>query len=427
MHVPPSTVGNVDSDGPQVVQGPPQFVLVDASGQGPQFVIVQPVEAFPNPLPKKCLWALLLLCCLLVLRVQQDNYSEVVRVRGQGMPDEGKPFPWELRALASGNDSFEATFLSPLLETTSTFVNPEGSRDTVFTSLGHSFAVGTPSALEPRRPGGLTATGFAIASSTTLSLPGCPANHTATCFVGLQNVYPARDAEVTCHRFMVGSSPHAMSPLATGLGHDALDTPMLCLGSRTVRSVVPVETAGSGNDTVIVVWDVPSTRGSRSTRGSMSCLASVSVPSMEVRSVSAVGALSAVLYDQATTQVLTFGFSSAAALVAYAFEPWTLGARWRFRLPLSSAWLLKARVSDGFLLFLGTEDPFFGATFAVDLRNSQVYEQDPPVGGSHRPRRRHLPSELAGMRLVERLRGRAGSQDAKAEAGPCAVKVMPAL
>lgn len=427
MHVPPATVGSADPDAPQVVQGPPQFVIVDASGQGPQFVIVQPVDAFTNPLPKKCLWALLLLSCLLVLRVQQDQYSEVVRVRGQGMPDEGKPFPWELRALASANESFEATFLSPLLETTSTFANPEGSQDTVFTSLGHSFAVGTPSALEPIRPGSLTAAGFAIGISKALTLPGCPANNTAACFIGLQRVTRADDAagDVICHRFMVGSSPDQMSPLAARLAHDAPHAPMFCLGSQNVRSVVPVETTGSGNDTVIVVWDVGA-HSSRSSRGPISCLASVSIPSMEIKSVSAIGAASTVLYDKATSQVLTFGFSSAPALVAYAFDPWTLGPQWRFRLPLSSAWLLKSRVSDGFLLFLGTEDPLFGATFAVDLRNSQVYEQDPPAAGGHRPRRRHLPSELAGMRLVERLRGRTGPE-AKTDAGPCAIKVMPAV
>ena len=57
-------------------------------------------------------------------------------------------------------------------------------------------------------------------------------------------------------------------------------------------------------------------------------------------------------------------------------------------------------MSDGYLLFLGSETPFVGSIFAVDLRRQMIYQQDPPTAGpSQRPRRWVLPYN----KFVERL------------------------
>merc|ERR1719181_1620277 len=132
MIVPP-TIGNAD---PEWQQARAQALgLGIGREQGGAVVVqVQAIDAYPNPLPRKCVWAMLLLSCLLVLRVQQDRYAEVVHWRG-GVPDMGNPFPWELKALVSGNDKFEATFLSPILRKASTFMRSSADADMLITGL----------------------------------------------------------------------------------------------------------------------------------------------------------------------------------------------------------------------------------------------------------------------------------------------------
>lgn len=73
----------------------------------------------------------------------------------------------------------------------------------------------------------------------------------------------------------------------------------------------------------------------------------------------------------------------------------------RYSIPISVTWLLHApKMSDGYLLFLGSETPFVGSIFAVDLRRQMIYQQDPPTAGpSQRPRRWVLPYN----KFVERL------------------------
>lgn len=103
-----------------------------------------------------------------------------------------------------------------------------------------------------------------------------------------------------------------------------------------------------------------------------------------------------------------------------AFDPVTLAPQWKFRLPLSVGWLLRAPlVSGGFLLFVGSEEPFLGTIFAIDLRKQQVYEQDPPApgGARRRPQRRRLPQSMVVERLTRSpgVYSRLGSPG-----GPCA-------
>ena len=76
----------------------------------------------------------------------------------------------------------------------------------------------------------------------------------------------------------------------------------------------------------------------------------------------------------------------------------------RYAIPISVTWLLHApKMSDGYLLFLGSEAPFVGSIFAVDLRRQMIYQQDPPTtagaGPNQRPRRWVLPYN----KFVERL------------------------
>merc|ERR1712139_247093 len=92
----------------------------------------------------------------------------------------------------------------------------------------------------------------------------------------------------------------------------------------------------------------------------------------------------------------------------------------------SVGWLVRsARVSNGFLIFIGSEEPFIGTTFSIDLRNSQVYQQDPPRGrgSSRKPERRRLPRAL----VLERPASDGWNRPSPAEKamnGPCAIESM---
>merc|ERR1711924_266658 len=95
------------------------------------------------------------------------------------------------------------------------------------------------------------------------------------------------------------------------------------------------------------------------------------------------------------SQLVTVGFLGQQWLSVQAFDVDTLKIKIRYDLELSAAWMLRSKVTDGFLLLLGLEDPFFGATFTVDLRSGSAYEQDPPLPipglAQRKSRRQQLP------------------------------------
>jgi hypothetical protein len=118
---------------------------------------------------------------------------------------------------------------------------------------------------------------------------------------------------------------------------------------------------------------------------------------MQITASIMVNSASTVLYDRSSNLFISVGYSSVQTLLVIAFDPNSLKALWRYRLPLEVAWLLRSpRVSDGFLLFVGAQEPFLGTVFTVDLKQRQVYEQDPPTmgGNRRRPRRRRLPRAM---------------------------------
>mmetsp|Transcript_14947 Transcript_14947/g.26277 ORF Transcript_14947/g.26277 Transcript_14947/m.26277 type:complete len:435 (-) Transcript_14947:45-1349(-) len=396
----PQTVGNADPEWPLPRPGPGPAFIPGAPG-GPVVLQVQPVDAYPNPLPRKCVWAMLLLSCLLVLRVQQDRYAEVVHWRG-GVPDMGSPFPWELNALVTGDDPFEATFISPISGAASTFVRSPSEASMLITGLAKTVVAGGDRAAgqgEKEIAPGITA----VSSSAGLPAPICPSNRSAACFLGAQRVRATTRAHhqlagsagtpvhVACHRFLAGASPQAMKPLAAGGNESRL----LCMRSKRIQAVVPT----GANGTAVVFWNPVQARiRSQQDRSQVpSCMAVVKMPEMTVRSSAATEWASTALFDHSSGLLVTVGFSSVETVVVHVYEPDTLEHLLKYRLPVSVAWLLRApRMSNGFLLFLGSEEPFLGTIFTIDLRKVQVYEQDPPVmgGGNRRPRRRRLPRSM---------------------------------
>lgn len=458
MIVPPVALGNADPDWPP----PPRGINGPGVAQmqiGPPIALVE-VEAYPNPAPRKCIWAMLLLSSLLVLRVQQDRYAEVVRWHG-GIPDNSGPFPWEIQPLVSRNDSFQATFLAPIMRRASTFIQPPHAEESmVVTGLSRTMSLGGSSgvtgvasqygnAAGEALPAGVSAV---VVGGTATTLPAaCPkGNATSPCYVGVQTLAsqqaeralprpPAGD--VVCHQFIAGGTLATMRPLlpaapgvaptagaatATSAGSPAAAYGVGCVRGEHIHAAV----VSSVNDTVVVAWDPPSSRSRlRGNSGRpVSCLASVSLSSMRPGPVVHVEWASTVLFDQRSSSIITVGFSGAQTLVAQQLDAATLQPRWRYRLPLSVAWLLHTpRVSDGFLIFVGSEQPFVGTIFVVDLRSSEIYEQDPPptASGRRQPRRRRLPRAMFVESLVGNQAGLSAGHDASRTGelveGPCSI------
>lgn len=413
----PPTIGNAD----------PEWQLPRGPGGAPMqgAVVVQAIDAYPNPLPRKCVWAMLLLSCLLVLRVQQDRYTEVVHWRG-GVPDMGSPFPWELDALVSGSDAFEATFLSPILRKASTFLRSSAETSMLITGLARTVMTGGdgPSSVQPN---GSPALGVsAMTSSADLPPPTCLGNG-SSCYVGVQKaIVPPRAYDqlgagsgqiISCHRFVAGSSPEAMRPLHA----DANRSQVLCVRSS---SRIQAMVATRANGSTVLAWDAPLLRLRQQIR-SRPCLAVVSLPDLRVGvSMLSESSAATVLYDQGSNLFITVGFSSVQTIIVNAFDPVTLKHLWRYRLPLTVAWLLRApKVSNGYLLFVGSEEPFLGTTFTIDLMKSQVYEQSPPSagGGRRRPRRRRLPRSM----VVERPSTSRTSSSLAGTRGACTLAAVP--
>mmetsp|Transcript_19437 Transcript_19437/g.42475 ORF Transcript_19437/g.42475 Transcript_19437/m.42475 type:complete len:424 (-) Transcript_19437:92-1363(-) len=389
--VQPTPVGNVDQD-----WAPPW-----GNNPGDQVVIVQAVEAYPNPIPRKCVWAMLLLSCLLVLRVQQDSTAAGGWQLG-GVPDRGGPFPWEINSLASGNDTYEATLLDPLISRSSTFLQTHRDASMVVTGLAQTLLTGRSDPAEARSvPPGVSA----LTGSMSLAPPMCPASNATPCFVGVQGLAARESAPLqlspsaTCHRFVVGDSPSSLRPLSTS---SETEGKILCLRSKRVRAVVPT----GGEKAVIVAWDPVQSEADVQMEdhgNRLSCIASISLPELVVGQAIQFSWATAVLFDSGTSSLVTVGFSVNLGLLVQQFDSATLAPRWKYKLPLSVAWLLRApRVSNGFLLFVSTEDPFKGTVLTVDLRTAEVYEQEPPpLAGGRRPQRRRLPEAVERLTEVQ--------------------------
>ncbi|CAJ1332802.1 unnamed protein product, partial [Effrenium voratum] len=130
----------------------------------------------------------------------------------------------------------------------------------------------------------------------------------------------------------------------------------------------------TGSSELVVAWD-PRGKGGASGRP-FSCLARVGFPSMSLLGSLSVDLVSSVIYDHSTGSILTLGFSGSQTIVVDQYSA-TLKPQLRYSIPISVAWLLHApKMSDGYLLFLGSEAPFVGSIFAVDLQRQQIYQQD---------------------------------------------------
>lgn len=392
LMVTPQSFGNAD----------PEWVIhnVDEIVVGGQNVAVVQAEVYQASIPKKCVWALLLLSCILVLHVQQDKYADVPRWQGGGEPVSGS-FPWDHQPLATANDTFEATFLfaenpAKLLDRASNFLHvPQLSPSMVIAGpnnvalAGQSFNVGAASSQNSAAAAAAGLSGVeAITSGVDLPGQGCVGGSTgsAGCFLGVQRLrVPLRPSseKPTCHRFLGGVSPARMRQL-----HDSQsNSSAFCIRAKQVNSVVP-----GGPGSAVITWD--NLRSGREGSDGSTCVAVVGLaPELRVTQVFRAEWVSTVLWDNSSSSFVTVGFAAKTVVVvqydAVLFQPVR-----RYRLPLSVAWLLRApRLADGFLLFVGSEEPFAGTTFTVDLKNSEVYEQEPPIpgGGRQKPLRRRLP------------------------------------
>uniref|UniRef100_A0A7S1WRR4 Uncharacterized protein n=1 Tax=Alexandrium catenella TaxID=2925 RepID=A0A7S1WRR4_ALECA len=397
MSVPPVTLGNVD----------PGLAAIPRVNR-PQPLVLVEVEQYPNPAPRKCIGFMLLISSLLVLRVQQDRYAEVVPYHG-AKPDDRK-FPWELQTLVSANSSFDATFLAlppppGPIRSASTFLRSQTDPAVLITGAG---SVASANGGEREASGGGEALDglTALVTGRVSKLPAaCSSSSGGPCYVGVQRDPPAPRlrGNSSCFRFLAGASSSSLRPLAERGGSQP---GRFCLGSTRVR----LRAAAAGtNGTVAVSWDIASSRPGVGHLGkALTCIAVLGFPGMHAGPVNAVGWASTVLFDEATSSVITIGFLSEhrlgdvlapmgrPLLTVSAFDAATLRPRMRYRLPLSTAWLLRSpHVSDGFLLFIGSEQPFIGASFVIDLRSAQVFAQDPPPApGLPGRRRQRLPSKL---------------------------------
>lgn len=388
--VPPQAFGNADPDSEWVIQN----------------VAVVQAEVYQPPLPKRCVWAMLLLACLFVLRIQQDNYAEAIRWQTFGEPDSGT-FPWTARDFAIANDSFEATFFQPGREPLlpgrpPAFLHvPELEPSMVIVGPGNvalsSHSFGGTSFQAPSA----TAATAAIATDASAGLPGVEALTPVSyirglptcgggpaglggCLVGVQYLHflpkPA-SAGPSCHRFVGGTEP-PLRPLHDSHGNSSA----FCIGARRVTGVAPASFS-----TAVITWSTrPDSQGSEGS----TCIAVLGLlPSIKVAQVLNAKGVTAVLYDNNSSSFVTLGFSTKQLLNIVQYDTLFHPIR-RYTLPLSVAWLLRApRLTGGFLLFVGSEMPFLGMTFTVDLNHAEVYEQDPFTPGSEgqQPVRRRLP------------------------------------
>jgi len=393
--IPPAAIGNADPEW-QRAQG---FPWGPGVARPQTEVRMIQVEVEQNPLPNKCRWGLLLLSVLLVLHVQQGKIAAILRWRA-GVVDKGDPFPWEYRELVSGNDSFETTFVTPMLSKASTFLG-SSSGPTVVTGLSQIIVAGGDS------PGGKEAEHKALAdvsavnSAARLSLSLCPEN-SSVCFLGAKRVMDV-DEHVSCHSFVSGASVLSMNSIDN----------RFCVRAKALTSVVPTL-----NDTVVVHWETADLSDPLLRH---TCLAAVSLSGVIAANTGTSWA-NTVFFDPVALYIVTVGFTTLQTLVVTTFDT-SLAPRWRYQLPISVAWLLRSRMSDGYLILVGSEQPFLGTAFIVDLVNQVVYEQDAASVSEHRekPQRRRLPKEV--VEKLTRLPG--GYKNLATRGGPCAATASP--
>jgi len=381
MMMQPTPYGNVDPDWPPMRQGP---------GGQPHFAVVQTMEAYPNLAPRKCVWAMLLLSSLLVLRLQQERYAEAMRYYG-GVPDTGHRFPWEFDALVSGNDTYESTFLAPIMRRASTFLNTQPNTPAVITGPSRVVAMGggaLPTSTQDRSPPGVPA--VAPLAGPLASM--CHVSPGTSCLLGVQRAAsipllarPPKLAGASCYKFVVGTSLFDLQPLSANTS--STGSPLLCMRSKRVLTVIP-----QGAETAVVAWE-PNQFSSQN-QLVPKCFAVVRLQDAHVSQTAMTGAFSTAFFDNRSSSIATVSHSDMQ-IVLETYDATTLQPRWRYRLPFSVAWLLRApRMTDGFVLFVGTEQPFVGTLFVVDLIQHQVFEEDPPQtgsGGRRKTRRRILP------------------------------------
>jgi len=392
MFVGPVALGNQDPDWPQQNRGGAGAQWNDGGLHMPGGVNVLEVQDNQNS-QRKCVWGLILLSTLLVLHGQRDRYVEALDWNS-GKLDSGPPMPWELQAFVLPNESYEATFLAPSLRRTATFVQLGGEKTPLAVNgLAHTVFSGDTTR-------GVTSV-VVGAERIFGEEAGC---HGRPCFAGVQKASSQASSvrqlpgASTCYRFVTGASIGALKP-SSGSG-------LLCIRAKQIHAALatsPAVAATNSSAEAVVVWEV--SQAAKSKNPPMSCMARVAFPSMRLLDTAPLDSSASVLFDRSTSSIITLGhggLTSPPQLVADQFDATTLKPMRRFLLPLSLAWYLHApKMSDGYLLFLGSEPPFVGSLFVVDLKKHRVYQQEPPKGESNqKPRRWVLPYEKFVQRMV---------------------------
>jgi len=383
-------------------------------GAGPPVLppqLVVEVEAYPNPAPRKCVWVMLLICSLLVLRVQQDRYADVARWHSGGR-HVTKDFPWEQRALVAGDEPFEATLFTPTRLGASTFQRPLFGADVITVGTGgvSRLGLGKGGATERGGSGGIPDEVTALlagSGSGAAAGESCQgSNASKSCYMAVQRVQSFENGS-SCSRFVAGASLDTMQSLAGTAGEEAGS--MVCVEGTGIHSALPTRTV----DKVAVAWEP--LRQTSSRRGRHSCLAMVDFPpkawgartgdahrsssnTLKLRPSRTIVHDSTVLYDNASRAIVTVGFDrcpgdltslGSAKLIVHQFDAQTLEPRWAYHsLPLQVAWLLRSpQRSDGFLIFTVAEsqEVSVGTTFVIDLVNHEVYEQGPTGRSGRKP------------------------------------------
>lgn len=438
------------------------------------------VDAYPpRPISRRCIWTLLMTSSLLLLQlqIQQGHHVDSLRWSGDSA-DIGSRLPWESIELVAWNDTFDAAFVSPIVRRAATFLNPRpdeaasergGARaPAVVTGLPRLFLAGGGGGgvARPLTIAGHIATEqgvgedvVAVARAAGLPRHLCGG---AQCYIGVERMRPTVASLLaaskhlqrasSCHRFVFGSSAQELRPIEAAEAALEVSTTdgnasgtWLCVGGKRIHSIVVTPAShsttagaadgGGGEDgvsldsedsasTVVVAWDPPVQRKGRDTGlpKRPTCLAVVPLFGAEVGNVALVDGAATIVFDRSSWSVVTVGYSDLQMLTVSQLDPLTLAMRWRYRLPLAGAWVLGAtRLTDGFLLLLGAEEPFAGSVFAIDLKRAEVYEQDPPLDGGQRwPRRRKLEKD----RVAERVAPLEGGTEIGGRHSACAAAIL---
>eukprot|EP00929_Paragymnodinium_shiwhaense_P070706 TRINITY_DN35830_c0_g1_i1.p1 TRINITY_DN35830_c0_g1~~TRINITY_DN35830_c0_g1_i1.p1 ORF type:complete len:514 (+),score=58.56 TRINITY_DN35830_c0_g1_i1:191-1732(+) len=289
----PQAFGHVDPDFAGLPGRPGLYAL----GVQRPVVAVQVVqEAPPNPVPRKCVYILLMLSCLMVLRMQQERYTDRMQWHTGSVPDKGDPFPWQGQTLVRGNDTFEAMLLAPLIRRSSAFVrtspadSKEGEPAMTLTGLTKQFmfsgsagADGTATLEDAASnvsavSGAFTelhrlSCGALVSNSGTQSGVSGPSDtaEQKPCFMGTQKL-PSAPApgsidvraiarhlgDGSCHRFLAGDSPASLRPLVTSASQDDV-ADVVCVRASRIHSVVPtipvLESTSATLAHAIIAWD----------------------------------------------------------------------------------------------------------------------------------------------------------------------------